>query len=118
MSMKFSRRAFLGDAAMAGVASALNLDPSPGGARLLESLARRSSFDGSWRFTLGDSTGAQAASFDDRHWRALRLPHDWSIEGAFSEAAPAKGNGAYLPTGIGWYRKSFHLFSAGLIQAA
>jgi beta-galactosidase len=49
------------------------------------------------------------ADFHDEAWRSLDLPHDWSIEGAFDENAPAKGNGAYLPTGTGWYRKTFTL---------
>ena len=47
--------------------------------------------------------------FNDGNWRTLHLPHDWSIEGPFSEDAPAAGKGAYLPTGIGWYRKHFTL---------
>jgi beta-galactosidase len=37
------------------------------------------------------------------------LPHDWSIEGPFDEKEPSSFCGAYLPTGIGWYRKRFHL---------
>ncbi|HEY4787002.1 MAG TPA: beta-galactosidase GalB, partial [Bacteroidales bacterium] len=39
----------------------------------------------------------------------LNLPHDWSIEGQFSKDAPSKTDGGALPTGIGWYRKSFNL---------
>jgi beta-galactosidase len=39
----------------------------------------------------------------------LDLPHDWSIEGPFDEKEPSSFCGAYLPTGIGWYRKRFHL---------
>jgi beta-galactosidase len=35
------------------------------------------------------------------------LPHDWSIEGPYSEKEPAGAAGGYLPTGIGWYRKRF-----------
>src|SRR5271154_879703 len=110
MSPIFTRRDFLGDAAMAGLASALDLHAAPRRTNH-ESAApeRRANFDDQWKFLLGDDTGANSASFDDRTWRTLDLPHDWSIEGAFSEAAPAKGNGGYLPTGIGWYRKSFTL---------
>jgi len=37
----------------------------------------------------------------------LNLPHDWSIEGEFSETAPAGTGGGALPGGTGWYRKSF-----------
>jgi len=110
MSYSPTRRDFLGDAAKAGVASALKLDLSP----LPKSVAaapaeRKANFDSQWRFFKGDTEGAQAAAFKDGSWRTLDLPHDWSIEGPFSEDAPAGGNGAYLPTGIGWYRKQFTL---------
>ena len=70
---------------------------------------RRSNFDAQWRFVKGDPQGAQSPDLNDGSWRTLDLPHDWSIEGPFSEEAPAAGNGAYLPTGIGWYRKHFTL---------
>jgi len=65
--------------------------------------------DFNWKFTLGDQKGADAASYDDGGWRVLDLPHDWSIEGEYSNNAPTGGSGGYLPTGIGWYRKHFRL---------
>jgi beta-galactosidase len=64
-------------------------------------------FDHSWRFHLGDVAGAQETTFDDSKWRMLDVPHDWSIEGEFSEQNPAGAAGGALPGGIGWYRKSF-----------
>ncbi len=64
-------------------------------------------FDHAWRFHLGDVSGAQEATFDDSGWRTLDLPHDWSIEGAFSDTNPAGANGGALPGGVGWYRKTF-----------
>jgi len=70
---------------------------------------QRLSMDPGWRFTLGDPAGAEQPGFDDRQWRALDLPHDWSIEGTPAEDAPAGGRGGYFPTGIGWYRKAFRL---------
>jgi beta-galactosidase len=66
-------------------------------------------FNKSWRFHLGDVTNGQAPDFDDSKWRALNLPHDWSIEGEFSERHPAGFGGGALPGGIGWYRKTFSL---------
>jgi beta-galactosidase len=69
----------------------------------------RESFDFDWKFYRGDAAGAQAPDFSDAGWRKIDLPHDWSIEGPFSEKEPAGVCGAYLPTGIGWYRKRFHL---------
>ena len=65
------------------------------------------SFNQNWRFHLGDVANAQDAAFDDSQWRQLNLPHDWSIEGEFSENAPAGTGGGALPGGLGWYRKMF-----------
>ncbi|MGC2618933.1 MAG: glycoside hydrolase family 2 TIM barrel-domain containing protein [Acidobacteriaceae bacterium] len=67
----------------------------------------RDTFDFDWRFTLGDPAGARQPDFADASWRAVDLPHDWSIEGAYAENEAAAGPGGYLPTGIGWYRKRF-----------
>jgi beta-galactosidase len=66
-------------------------------------------FDFGWRFHRGDAPGGENASFDDTSWRSLDLPHDWSIEGPYDEKAATGGSGGYLPTGIGWYRKTFSL---------
>lgn len=70
----------------------------------------RELFDENWRFCLGDIQAA-AESYDDGAWRVLTVPHDWSIEGIFDKQAPTGGAGAYLPAGIGWYRKEFSLGS-------
>jgi beta-galactosidase len=67
----------------------------------------RALLDADWRFALGDHPAATAADFDDAEWRAVNLPHDWSIEGAPAADAPSRGDGGYFPTGIGWYRKHF-----------
>jgi len=64
-------------------------------------------FDADWRFSLGDPKNAQSASFNDRSWRSLDLPHDWSIELDPVESAPGGGAVGYFPTGTGWYRKHF-----------
>ena len=66
-------------------------------------------FGSNWTFHLGDVDGAQTPEFDDSGWRALDLPHDWSIEGDFNSGHPATPGGGALPGGIGWYRKSFTL---------
>lgn len=59
-----------------------------------------------WRFFLGELAQGAKTELDDSCFRALDLPHDWSIELPFDEK---KGYGctAYLPGGIGWYRKHF-----------
>lgn len=66
-------------------------------------------FDYGWRFQLGTPPSAEKPEFDDSTWRTVDLPHDWSIEGPYDPSAPTGGPGGYLPTGIGWYRKSFLL---------
>lgn len=37
-------------------------------------------FDAGWRFFRGDVSGAEAPGFNDKGWRTLDVPHDWSIE--------------------------------------
>ena len=67
----------------------------------------RLDFDPGWRFHLGDVTHGEDPALDDSRWRTLDLPHDWSIEGEFSDTHPAGAGGGALPGGVGWYRKSF-----------
>ena len=74
---------------------------------------QRLSMDPGWRFTLGDAEGAERPGFDDRRWRHLDLPHDWSIEATPKEDAPGGGRMGYYPGGIGWYRKAFRLPANG-----
>lgn len=66
-----------------------------------------SNFNADWKFFKGDAKQAQSTSFDDTKWRNVTLPHDWSIEGPFNEKWASAT--AYLPSGIGWYRKTFAL---------
>lgn len=70
---------------------------------------QRRLMDPGWRFTLGDVQGAEQPAFDDRQWRRLDLPHDWSIEGTPREDAPGGGRMGFFPGGTGWYRKTFRL---------
>jgi beta-galactosidase len=67
------------------------------------------SFDGGWRFFRGDALHAEDPDFDDPYWAVATLPHDWSIDGPFGEKNPTGGAGAFLPAGVGWYRKHFLL---------
>lgn len=62
-------------------------------------------FDADWKFYKGDAAGAEQPAFNDVSWRRLTLPHDWSIEGPFDEKWASCT--AFLPAGIGWYRKTF-----------
>ncbi len=61
-------------------------------------------FNDGWQFHKGDiqKQDGKAVSSD---WKSVQLPHDWAIEGPFSEEwASATG---YLPGGISWYQKEF-----------
>ena len=86
--------------------------------------------DKDWKFMLGDVAGAESVQSDDSAWRRLDLPHDWSIEGEFSEKNFQEGyfedgrqrspgdtassprwiprSDSYLPKGTGWYRKKLN----------
>ncbi len=66
-------------------------------------------FDSDWQFIKEDATGAENPAFDDAKWRKLNVPHDWSIEGTYDKTNPSARGGGYLPTGIGWYRKTFQV---------
>ena len=76
----------------------LNAQTSFGNAKLLND---------NWLFTLKDEKEAFKPDFNDKGWRKLDLPHDWSIEGELSPTlASCTG---YLPGGIGWYRKELDI---------
>jgi beta-galactosidase len=88
---------------------ASNSASAPKGLDVLSRARITQGFDADWRFTLGDAAGANQAAFDDSAWRQLDVPHDWSIEGAIDEHNPSGKSEAFLPTGVGWYRKHFTL---------
>ena len=66
----------------------------------------RTKIDLNWKFLQNDTIDASGKEFDDSSWRLLNLPHDWSIEGEYHQSNPSGGSGGFLPTGIGWYRKT------------
>jgi len=71
---------------------------------------RKKLINTNWRFALlTDSIAPAAADFNDKEWRRLSLPHDWSVECPFDKNNPSGNDGAYLPTGTGWYRHTFNV---------
>ena len=94
----------------------------PGGrATAVRIHGREVDFTEDWRFVLVNSTGitdpfgeyenAPDPAYDDSAWRALDLPHDWSIE-LLPTTGPGTGTSdgtGYLQGGLGWYRKTFTL---------
>lgn len=77
----------------------VNLHAQCAGSRVL--------FNGNWKFHKGEVQNAQLPSYNDAGWREVSLPHDWSIEGPYSRQWASAT--AYLPGGIGWYRKAFSI---------
>jgi beta-galactosidase len=73
------------------------------------SIERKQLFDFNWKFFLGDTASAKSIDFNDKNWRSLDLPHDWSIEGKINPKNPTGGGGGYFPAGVGWYRKTFQV---------
>ena len=87
--------------------------PAAGGRQTL-------SFDQNWRFHPGEVTAAEKPELADAEWRALDVPHDFSIEGPpgadpatmdgpFDKKSPGGTGAGALNGGIGWYRKTFTL---------
>lgn len=65
-------------------------------------------FNFGWKFALDESKKEfYSINFDDTKWNDIRLPHDWSIDLGYTQENTA-GSNAYLPGGIGWYRKTFN----------
>ena len=56
------------------------------------------SFNNGWQFSLN---GGET--------RTLNLPHDWAIEGDFSQDNPSGTGGGALPGGVGMYKKTFNV---------
>jgi len=71
-----------------------------------------------WLFHAGEVAGAEKPAFDDRKWRPVVVPHDWSIMDKADGRPPFDPNTAsgqdsgYLPGGIGWYRRHLILSPA------
>ncbi len=66
-------------------------------------------FNFGWFFILSDSV---SHPFDTlmrgNDWKAVQLPHDWSIEQSYSQLHTGASTG-FLPGGIGWYKKTFRI---------
>ncbi|KXX69291.1 glycoside hydrolase family 2 TIM barrel-domain containing protein [Flammeovirga sp. SJP92] len=69
-------------------------------------LQREIDFNFDWKFTLvKDTLPPTQVPLVDQDWRAIRLPHDWSVEASFDSTL--EGCVGYLPGGVGIYQKHF-----------
>lgn len=66
---------------------------------------RDKDFNFNWQFQLVGDTSLSSADLGDL-WQDVQLPHDWSIAQEYDSTLD--GATAYLPGGIGWYKKTFH----------
>ncbi|NUS15558.1 MAG: DUF4982 domain-containing protein [Streptomyces sp.] len=81
--------------------------------------ARTLDLSDGWRFVLVDAAGATDPTgayegaadpgYDDSRWRAVAIPHDWSIELTPTTGDNTSGGTGFLPGGLGWYRRTFTL---------
>lgn len=65
-------------------------------------------FNTGWLFCLGDNPSFASPELPEDGWRALTLPHDWSVDYPLREDYPTGGGGGYALAGVGWYRKHFN----------
>jgi len=71
--------------------------------------------DQDWKFHRGDVNGGETMELDDRSWRILDLPHDWSIEDIPGTESPLDSSAVggistgYFVGGTGWYRRALEV---------
>ena len=91
---------------------------------IAQEIIRDSYFDRDWKFYRGKLVGAENPNFDDKPWRDVTIPHDWSIEdlpatnasdkmhtmsGPFDSKAIGGKHSSFTVGGTGWYRKHFNI---------
>lgn len=92
---------------------------------LLSSVAamsqRKECIDADWRFFYGNGSAVMQDPSVADGWRALTLPHDWSVEteaaaqaggrvvGPFSTNSIGKFQTGFTVGGEGWYHRSLHI---------
>jgi len=94
--VKFQFRCVIALVATLPLVSAVSMSAAKLEDTLLELAA-----DSSWKFFLGDLSGAETPSFADTSWRSVNLPHDWSIESRPEKENPSGAGGGYFPGGVG-----------------
>ncbi len=76
---------------------------------MAQSVRTEQNWNSGWRFSLKDDAEAKETNYDDKAWRNVTIPHDWSIDSDFKSDAAMGNEGGYLPAGTGWYRKQLNM---------
>ena len=67
-------------------------------------------FNSGWKFSFGDTTGADLPEFNDKAWSSVSLPHTWNEKDSYrAYISHSGGDQSEKMMGIGWYRKHFKL---------
>ena len=97
--------------AVAGLSSCSSRPVNPASAPSANAASRqRTLLDADWLFHRGDvlfSNEVVAASYDDRQWERVHLPHDYVLEESGNYSSTNDRNHGYLPVQMAWYRKHF-----------
>ena len=98
-----------GPSVKVGTDSSVQMSSNPEGVYVnnYTGITRSEDFSANWKFYLGSPSGAENPGFDDSTWNQVNLPHDYSIEQAYTQNGEAESG--YLLGGTGWYRKNFTL---------
>ncbi len=64
-------------------------------------------FNDDWKFILCDKPEFKYSVINDKDWRTVKIPHDWSFEDGISKDGTQGQSGGYHDGGVGWYSKSF-----------
>lgn len=78
-------------------------------AAMAQSARIEKNWNADWRFALQDIKEAKNADFNDKAWKTVCVPHDWSIDSDFKKDNAMGNEGGYLPAGTGWYRKQLNM---------
>ena len=73
-------------------------------------LRQRTLLDADWLFHRGDVDSSNAvisASYDDRQWQPVHLPHDYVLDETGNYSPTNDRSHGYLPIKMAWYRKRF-----------
>ncbi|MEU5074589.1 glycoside hydrolase family 2 TIM barrel-domain containing protein [Streptomyces asoensis] len=114
------RSVLLASAAAPAGAALLGTSTAPADAAAMTASGRHTvALRDGWRFALVDPGGitdptgryadAAAPDHDDSTWRAVAVPHDWSIEQTPTTLHGTTGGTGFFPGGLGWYRLAFTL---------